>query len=146
MSETLAQQYDAVPYPSLPVARSQPEYLETIARLRGMQPAGAEQARVLELGCASGGNLLPLAERYPNAQFLGIDRSARQIAMAQQTTRGAGLANVEFQRRDIVELDPRIGSFDYIIAHGIYSWVEAPVRDKLLALCRDCLAPQGIAY
>ncbi|MEX0677628.1 MAG: class I SAM-dependent methyltransferase [Pirellulales bacterium] len=146
MSQNLAQQYDAIPFPGLPVARSQPDYLETIARLRGMQPEAAARARVLELGCAVGQNLLPLADRYPQARFLGIDQSARQIEIAQAAAREAALDNVEFRRQDILEIDSQLGPFDYIIAHAVYSWVDAPVRDKLLAVCRDHLAPQGIAY
>lgn len=146
MSRNLVQQYDAIPFPSVPVARSQPDYLETVARLRGMQPAPAAQARVLELGCAVGQNLLPLADRYPRGSFLGIDQSAGQIGIAVQAAREAALENIEFRQQDILELDSPLETFDYIIAHAVYSWVDAPVRDKLLAVCRDHLAPQGIAY
>src|SRR5690606_15423820 len=78
-SQTNAQSYDAVPYPGLAVTRSQPDFLETVARLRGLAPAPAANARVLELGCAAGQNLIPLAERYPQATFVGVDISQRQI-------------------------------------------------------------------
>ncbi len=146
MSQSLAEQYDAIPFPNLPVGRSQPEFLETVARLRGLRPVPAAGARVLELGCAAGRNLLPLAERYPGASFLGLDLSARQIELAVALTRRISLTNVDFQQRDILTLDAQLGTFDYIIAHGVYSWVDAPVRDKLLAVCRELLAPEGVAY
>lgn len=146
MSQNRAQSTDAIPFSGLPVARLQPEHLEIIARLRGMQPAAAARARVLELSCGVGQNLLPLAERYPEASFLGIDRSAGSIEAAQQAAGELALQNVELRQRDILELDSQLGTFDYIIANGVYSWVDAPVRDKLLAVCRDHLAPQGIAY
>jgi SAM-dependent methyltransferase/methyltransferase-like protein len=141
-----SQTVDAISYAGLPVVRSQPEYLETVARLRGMQPAATSRARVLELGCGAGGNLLPLADRYPESRFVGIDRSARQIEIAQQVARELSLENVEFRSQHLLELNAALGTFDYIIANGIYSWVDAPLREKLLAVCRDHLAPQGIAY
>jgi len=146
MQHNLEQQYDAVPFPGQPIARSQPEFLETVARLRGLQPAASAGARVLELGCAAGANLLPLAERYPRATFLGVDLSARQIATADALARQLSLANVTFQHADLRTLGSQLGQFDYIIAHGLYSWIEPPARDRLLGLCRELLAPQGIAY
>ncbi len=146
MSLNSAQHYDEVPYPGLPVARSQPEWLATVGKLRGMQPADPAVARVLELGCASGQNLIPLAERAPQATYLGIDYSARQIALAQEAAGDMGLANIAFRQQNILELGAELGTFDFIIAHGVYSWVAADVRDKLLAVCRHHLAPQGIAY
>jgi SAM-dependent methyltransferase len=146
MSQLLAERYDVVPFPSLPIARTQPDYLQTIARLRGLQPTPAPRARVLELGCASGQNLIPLAERYPDASFVGVDVSGNQIGAARYVAAEIRLSNVEFRHQDLLTLDGQIGTFDYIIAHGVYSWVDEPVRDKLLAICRDHLAPHGIAY
>lgn len=132
--------------PNGPVPRSQPERLATIARLRGMQPQDAGAARVLELGCASGQNLIPMALRNRQSKYLGIDASARYIAMARQTAADLGLANVEFRRQGILELGAELGTFDYLIAHDVYSRAPADVRDRLLAICRGHLAPQGLAY
>jgi SAM-dependent methyltransferase len=146
MSNSTADSYDAVPFFGGTVAHAHPEFMETVAGLRGMRPARAAGARVLELGCGVGGNLLPMAERYPAARFLGIDLAERQITMAQDMARQCSLANIEFRRQDIRELGRELGQFDYIISHGVYSWVEAAVRDKLLAVCRDLLAPQGVVY
>jgi len=145
-SQLIAQSYDAVPYPGLAVTRSQPDFLETVARLRGMTPAPAARARVLELGCAAGQNLLPLAERYPEATFVGVDVSPRQIQEARTIASELSLQNVEFQLHDLVDLKPSGHKFDYILAQGVYSWVEEPVRERLLGICRDQLAPQGVAF
>jgi methyltransferase-like protein/2-polyprenyl-3-methyl-5-hydroxy-6-metoxy-1,4-benzoquinol methylase len=139
---TIAQPSETRP----PVPASQSEFLETIGRLRGMQPAAAGLARVLELGCAAGENLLPLADRYPEARFLGVDPSAPRIESAAQMAREAGLANVEFRKQDLQQLDEQLGTFDYIIAYNVYSRDDRAGRDKLLAVCRRHLAPQGIAY
>lgn len=143
---SLTEEYDAVPFVGEAVPHAHAGFLETVARLRGMRPAPAEKARVLELGCGVGSNLLPMAERYPEATFVGVDLSGRQIEMAQSVARECGLVNVEFRQADVMQLGDELGQFDYIITHGVYSWVEAPVRDKLLSLARTLLAEQGVAY
>ena len=101
---------------------------------------------MLELGCASGDNLIPMALGLPNARFVGIDLSARQIEQGQRQVSALGLANIELRQYNIADVDASWGKFDYIICHGIYSWVPAPVRERLLAICRDNLAPNGVAY
>ena len=139
-------QLDDTPFPDLPVAASQPDRMETVARLAALTPRGAAEARVLELASASGQNLIPLAERYPGATFVGIDASPRRVAMARRAAADVGLSNIEFRREDFRSPGPDLGSFDYIIAHNLYSWVEADVRDAILTICRDHLAPAGVAY
>ncbi len=139
-------QLDDTPFPDLPVAASQPDRLETLARLAGLAPRPAAAARVLELGSASGQNLIPLAERYPQATFVGLDASPRRVAMARRGVADLGLANVDFRRQDFRDAGPDLGQFDYIIAHNLYSWVEAEVRDALLDVCHQHLAPEGVAY
>lgn len=145
-SQIIAQSYDAVPFPGLAVTRSQPDFLEVVARLRGLQPAPAAQARVLELGCAAGQNLLPLAERYPGATFVGVDVSPRQIQTASALTAELSLTNIEFRAQDLVNLQAGEPKFDYILAQGVYSWVDEPVRERLMQICRDLLAPHGVAF
>ncbi len=146
MTQPPATSYDAVPFPGLAIAASQPERLATIGLLRGLQPADPAEARVLEFGCATGQNLLPLAERYPGATLLGIDNSERQIEAARQLAGQAGLPNVSFRCQDLAQLPSDLGQFDYIIAHAVYSWVDAATRDRLLELIGQCLAPQGLAF
>lgn len=138
--------YDDVPYPNLSFAQSHPNRLASLALLMGLEPAPVHKCRVLELGCAIGGNLIPMAYGLPNSTFVGIDYSAKQIAAGQKVVDDLGLTNITLQTRNILEGAGDLGTFDYIIAHGIYSWVPAPVREALLAICRDNLAPQGIAY
>jgi SAM-dependent methyltransferase len=137
---------EQLPESGVPVPASQPDGLETVARLRGLQPAPAARAGVLELACGAGENLLPLADRYPESRFLGIDPSQARIEAAERIAREARLDNVEFRQQDLLQLDERLGTFDYIIAHNVYSRDDRPARDKLLAVCHSHLAPQGIAY
>jgi methyltransferase-like protein len=142
----MATPYDEVPYRSYPFAQSHPNRLATIASLLGMVPADPAKSRILELACASGGNLLPMAEQYPEAELVGVDASETQIAAGQGVVDALGLRNVRILHQDIRELDERLGEFDYIIAHGVFSWVPNDVRLKILEICRRNLKPQGVAY
>ena len=124
--------YDAVPYPDLAYGNTHPDRLATMARLLGMTPAPVERCRVLEVGCAAGGNLLPMAYTLPHAEFVGIDYSAQQIDEGQARIRGLGLSNFTLACRNLLEVGEELGTFDYIIAHGVYSWTPPPVREKTL--------------
>lgn len=137
--------YDVVPYQSHAFAQSQPDKLATVARLFGLEPVLPSKARVLELGCASGGNLIPLAARFPEARFLGIDLSEVEVQHGREQVAALGLTNIRIERQSITEFksDER---FDYIIAHGVYSWVPEPVQAAIMALCRDHLSEDGVAY
>lgn len=138
--------YDEVPYTSYPYARSRPENLEVLARLFGMLPPDSEECRVLELGCAGGGNLIPLAATSPRASFLGVDLSRRQIDEGCDTIAALGLQNIRLEHRDIADVGRSDGPFDYVICHGVYSWVPQATQQKMLDICRDTLRPQGVAY
>src|SRR4051812_36770387 len=141
-----ANAYDEVPYRSYPYAQSHPARLATTATLLGLRPAEVRTARVLELGCCTGGNIIPMAEQLPEAQFIGVDFSARQVSDGQGAIAAAGLKNVQLLHKDILEITPEFGEFDYIIAHGVYSWVPPQVQAKILQICKQNLSPAGVAY
>ena len=143
---TAASTYDEIAFPDQPLPLSQPDRLSAVAALFGMQTAAVDGCRVLELGCAAGSNLLPMAERHPEATFVGIDFSQRQIAAARQTAAALRLENVEFRQMNIAEIDAELGTFDYIICHGVYSRVSPDVQQKVLAVCSANLRPQGVAF
>jgi SAM-dependent methyltransferase/methyltransferase-like protein len=146
MNEIAPNPYDAVAYPGHAFSQTQPAKLATIAHFHGMNPAPMAEMRVLELGCGSGGNLMPMALRFPGAQFVGIDLSQRAIELARRNAGKFDLANVAFEHRDIMAVSAELGRFDYIIVHGVYSWVPQPVRDKIMAVFGELLNPQGVAY
>jgi methyltransferase-like protein/2-polyprenyl-3-methyl-5-hydroxy-6-metoxy-1,4-benzoquinol methylase len=143
---TTATSYDEVPYGSHAFAQSHPDRLAVIARLFGMSPAPINQCRVLELGCASGGNLIPMAFHLPESEFVGADLSARQVEDGRKTIQELGLKNIRIENASIADVDASYGTFDYIICHGVYSWVPAEIRDRILAVSSANLSPQGIAY
>ncbi len=138
--------YDDVPYPSKPQPQSHPDRLAALATLFGMQPPAIDHCRVLELGCASGGNLIPMAERHPESTFVGIDYSREQIAAGRRRADALALENLDLRCASIIEVGDELGKFDYIICHGVFSWVPPAVQDKILTLCRKLLNEQGVAY
>ncbi|MGE0384757.1 MAG: methyltransferase regulatory domain-containing protein [Gammaproteobacteria bacterium] len=146
MSQAPANTYDLIPYDSHAFRATHPDTLSSIAALFGMEPAPPDRCRVLELGCASGGNLIPMAVALPGSTFVGVDLSVRQIDDGHATLRALGLGNVSLLHCDLRDVDSVLGHFDYIVCHGVYSWVPREAQDRIMAICRELLAPQGVAY
>lgn len=138
--------YEAVPYEDHPVTETHLDNLYVAARRAGLAAARPERARVLELGCAHAVNLVPMAFHLPEARFLGIDLSPGQIERATRRVAALALHNLELAQADVLDVDLGERRFDYIIAHGLYSWVPEPVRTRVLALCRAHLCDTGVAY
>ena len=138
--------YDELPYPGLPFDQTHPDRLATIATLFGMTPAPVDRCRVLELGAGDGGNLIPMAFALPNSSFVGIDLAETAIARGQELARHAGLTNIQLLHLDVMDFDSSFGEFDYIITHGLYSWVPSTVRERILEISKARLAPNGVAY
>ena len=138
--------YDNTPYPFLGYQQTHPDTAASIATILGLTPTDVEHCRVLEVGCAVGGNLIPMAFALPDSHFVGFDISPAQIEAGQAMIQELGLTNIELKVLDIMDAnEDTLGKFDYIIAHGIYSWVPDNVRDQLLVMCRDLLTENGIA-
>ena len=137
--------YDHVPYESRPFATFHVSHLHMIGRLHGMVPADYRRCRVLELGGAAGDNLIPMAMDFPDSEFLGIDLSARQIEAGKVHVSNFKLRNIELRCASIMDVDAGFGQFDYILCHGVFSWVPTEVQDKILSICRERLQPRGIA-
>ncbi len=139
--------YDEVPYKSVPIEWTAPERLALTSLLHGGPRPSLDSYRVLELGCADGANLLPLAYYHRNATFVGIDGARSQIEIADSREAALGVSNIEFIHADFRTAAKQIsGQFDYIIAHGIFSWVPKDVRDALLSLCAERLGDGGLLY
>ncbi len=138
--------YDQVPYISMPYKGSHPDHLATLAQLFGMKPAKVTRCKVLELGCAGGGNLIPMAQYYPHSEFIGIDLSREQVREANSVIRELDLQNITIEQMDLTAFDGEIGEFDFIIAHGIFSWVPYAVQESIFEICSKCLSPNGVAF
>jgi 2-polyprenyl-3-methyl-5-hydroxy-6-metoxy-1,4-benzoquinol methylase len=138
--------YDQIAYVNRPYSNTHPSHMAVLARLHGLDPAPVERARVLDIGAGEGGNIIPLAATLPGAEFTGIDLAASPIDRGQATIKDLGLKNIRLLRKDVLEVDASFGTFDYIVAHGIYAWTPPEVGDKILAVARANLSPQGVAF
>jgi methyltransferase-like protein/2-polyprenyl-3-methyl-5-hydroxy-6-metoxy-1,4-benzoquinol methylase len=145
--DRLRASYDEAPYESYAHARSAPGQLAAIAWLFGLDTPEVDTARVLEVGCAAAGNLIPFAAMHPRASAVGIDLAPVHVAQGRERVRALGLDNVELLDGDITQVDlSSRGPFDFIICHGVYSWVPDDVQDAILAVCSSLLADTGVAY
>jgi SAM-dependent methyltransferase len=142
----LAHRYDEIPYDALPHRATHPARLASVATFVGHLAPRPEDCRVLEVGCNDGANLIPMAVSLPGARFVGCDLSPRAIGQGRRTISALGLTNIFLFEGDLAALAFEHGEFDFIVAHGVYSWVAAPVRDALFALAAERLAPAGIMY
>jgi SAM-dependent methyltransferase len=138
--------YDQLAYRTLAKPQTHPDRLATIALLHGMTPRPVDRCRVLELGCGDGSNLVPMAYGLPDSEFVGVDLAGTAVAAGTAAIEALGLRNVTLHHRDIMDLPATLGTFDYIVAHGLYSWVPDAVRDRILAIFHAHLAPHGVAY
>ena len=146
LTESLEKTYDEVPYGDEPFASTHPQRLGAIASLFGLEPAHPESARVLELGCARGNNLIAMAYELPGSRFIGIDLASRQVEQGTAFIAELGLKNIELRHLDLLDVGKELGEFDYIVSHGTLSWVPPDVANKMFGLCGELLSPNGIAY
>ena len=137
---------EEIPTPIRTFPQTHPGRLAVIGKIFGMDPAPIDGSRVLELGCLQGGNLLPLAQNLSESEFLGIDSSSESIGMGQKIIDAVGLKNIRLLTAEISEIDETVGPFDYIVAHGLYSWVAPDIQEEFLEFIHSHLADQGIAY
>lgn len=138
--------YDAVAYPTPVLPIPTPNRLAAAGLLHGWRAPDPSTASVLEIGCGDGFNLIGIAAVAPGSRCVGFDLSGEAIARGQALVTQTGLQNVDLHRGDIMDY-PRGGPrFDYIVCHGVYSWIPQPVRPALLELIGARLAPGGLAY
>ena len=138
--------YKELGYKSYPFPFTTPAYLEAYGTLVGLKPPTAKTARVLELGATYGGNIISQAAHNPEATYVGIELSQDQVEKGNKIIGDAKLDNVSLVQGDILNFDESMGTFDYIIAHGFYSWISDEMKDKLLDIISNHLADNGIAY
>jgi 2-polyprenyl-3-methyl-5-hydroxy-6-metoxy-1,4-benzoquinol methylase len=138
--------YDEVPYPGGTYRNTHPCHLAMVARMCGITPTPPRHCRVLELGCSMGANLIPMAQDLPQSEFVGIDLSSRQVKEGQAVIEELGLKNIELRHLSITDVDASFGKFDYIICHGVYSWVPPEVQKAILDIGSNHLTTNGVLY
>lgn len=138
--------YDEIPYSPFSFGYTTPDHLRTIGLLFGLNPPKVEKARILDIGCGVGSNMFNFAEIYPNSYSLGIDLSKKQIEQGIKVANDLKLKNIDLKHLSIMDLDDSFGKFDYIICHGVFSWVPDAVKEKILEVSNKFLNPNGIAF
>lgn len=138
--------YAHLGYLSQPFPYASAPFLESYARLLGLSPAPASTARILEIGSSYGGNLISQALFYPKATFTGIEIAPTQVSVGKTYIDQLGITNLNLLEGDVNESHEHLGTYDYIIAHGFYSWVDEETKDNFLRLCKEHLAENGILY
>ncbi|NBI12960.1 methyltransferase domain-containing protein [[Haemophilus] felis] len=145
LNQPLKDSYNEFPYKSQGFAHTQPGRLQALARMKGLTPPALENARVLEIGCSYGGNIIPFALRYPNAKVVGVDLSEHQIDVGKQILKELEIDNIELIQGDICQVSFDT-EFDYIICHGVFSWVPENVQEGILQAVSKYLSPNGVAF
>lgn len=143
---TAMNEYDSIPYRGLPIAAAHPWRLAWTSFVYGGPRPELAHTRVLEIGCGDGATLLPLAAHQPTWRVHGIDAAPAAIAFARTGVATSRLDNATFACADLAEVDVETAAWDIVIAHGVYSWIDAERRLALRRLVRRVLAPNGLAY
>jgi SAM-dependent methyltransferase len=128
-----------------------PGWMATAALLMGHRPPPSSGAFAwAELGCGQGLGANAFAAAHPQAQFWGFDFNPSHIENARRMANAAGLANAHFAEASFAELAAGaitgLPTFDYIVLHGVWSWVSAENRGHLTEFIRRHLAPGGLVY
>jgi len=132
-------------YPAMSHPPAHPSVIAATALLGGIHLDPEKTWNILEIGCASGHHILPIAEQYPQARITALDLDARAIEEAQGLARLANLRNIEFHCADLAAWEAPSQHFDIIIAHGVFSWVPDSVKAAMISLCAQALKTNGVA-
>jgi SAM-dependent methyltransferase len=126
-----------------------PTNLAWTAGLRGhTAPAADDAFTYCELGCGNGLSLNIFAAAHPKASFYGLDFNPSHVANGRRTAEQGGIPNATFLERSFADLagEKELPAFDYIVLHGIWSWVSAENRQHIVAFIREKLKPGGMVY
>ena len=137
--------YDELRYHNLPNRETHPNRLWVLAKLAGLEPGPVETCRVLELGTSEGANIIGMAVTLPGVEFVGVDLAGEPLARGRRVIDAVGIGNVRLVQMNLLDLDDSLGTFDYILTHGIYGWTPPEVGEKILEIAKRCLNPQGVA-
>lgn len=140
-----------VPYTSNFYREITPRWLVTAATLLGKQAPNIEgEYTYCELGCGQGFGAALIAASNPNGRFWAMDFNPAQIVNARRLATAAGLANIEFIEASFDEFanssEGTYPQFDFIVMHGIYSWVSRENQKVLIRILNRFLKPGGIVY
>lgn len=129
-------------------AELNPVFLNYVCLLNGHAPRPLDRPfTYCDLGCGNGVTVAALAQLFPHAKFVGVDFNAQHVANGTALAAEAGLTNIEFIQADFSELDSRrLPEFDFVVLHGVYSWVDPERRNDIREFLKTHVKPAGIVY
>lgn len=137
-----------VPYPSFVHRQAMPVWLASLVQLKAQHAPDINQPyRYLELGCAMGIHLHLTAAAHPMGHFVGVDFNQQQLLVAEEGLHRTQIDNLEFIHASFADLLAQdLEPFDFIVTHGVWSWISAENQQVLLTLIAQLLKPGGIVY
>ncbi len=134
------------PYSTFAQPELHPSRIAAVAAVKGVVAVSPSCCRYLELGCGDGGNLVPLAELLPHSSFVGVDHSSSALQVATTRAHSLGLKNISFIEADLAQYEVQRGEFDYVVCHGVYSWVAPELQSRILQTISDGVSEKGLGY
>jgi SAM-dependent methyltransferase len=134
-------------YPSNFHQEIQPFWLDAVLALRGIVPprSNGEQFTYVDLGCGDGLGLILTAALHPQGHFIGVDIMPDHVARGQAMIDQIGLTNISLRCSSFSEqMAMADGRADYVVAHGVLTWVSPENQTALMDLTAKWLRPGGV--
>lgn len=137
-----------VPYPTFVHRQMMPLWLSTITQLNGfITPNMQKPFRYLELGCGMGIHLHLTAVANPQGKFVGVDFNGEHLEVAYEGLDTTKINNLEFIHSNFENLlEQNLEPFDFIVAHGVWSWITPKYQHAIVKIINKLLKPKGILY
>lgn len=137
-----------VPYPTFVHRQAMPIWLNSLVQYQGYQAPDIQKSyRYLELGCAMGIHLHLTASANPLGHFVGVDFNAQQLLVADEGLNRTKIENVEFIQSNFSDFLQRdIEPFDFIVTHGVWSWISPENQRIIVEIINKLLKPNGVLY
>ncbi|HVY48034.1 MAG TPA: methyltransferase domain-containing protein [Minicystis sp.] len=128
-------------------AEQAPAAMRAAVALSGFEPPKGDDYDALEIGPGPGRTMLLLAAANPGSRFVGVDLLPEHVAEARDLAAKGRVENARFEQGDLADIDGgALGAFDYVAAHGVYTWVSPALRARLAAVASAALRPGGLFY
>jgi SAM-dependent methyltransferase len=125
-----------------------PAWLDHVALVGSVEPPDRRDGFAwCDLGCGQGVTAAILARTHPGGTFHGIDAMAAHVNHGSRLATAAAIPNVFFHAADFAAaLELELPQFDYIVAHGVYSWIDRASQRALRRFIDRRLKPGGLVY